>query len=207
MSAELEACSEATKSSPGRRRSQQSYEAIMKATVELLEECGYGGINIEAIARRAGVGKQTIYRWWTCKAAIVMEAYSAQAAKTVPIPDTGLVRRDLQQVLHQLCEVLNTTAGLAMTSLIAEAQIDPEVGVAFREQFIKSRRETVRIILQRGIERGEIRENLNLELAIDTFYGAVWYRLLLKHAPLNDEFTVEVVDLLMQGLVLGKREY
>lgn len=94
-----------------------------------------------------------------------------------------------------------------MTSLIAEAQIDPEVGVAFREQFIKSRRETVRIILQRGIERGEIRENLNLELAIDVFYGAVWYRLLLKHAALNDEFTVEVVDLLMQGLVREKGEY
>jgi hypothetical protein len=136
-----------------------------------------------------------------------MEAYSAQAAKTVPIPDTGSDRGDLQQVLQQLCEVLNTTAGLAMTSLIAEAQIDPEVGVAFREQFIKSRREKVRIILQRGIERGEIRENLNLELAIDIFYGAVWYRLLLKHAPLDEEFTVEVVELLMQGLVREKGEY
>lgn len=204
MSAEVETCSEATKSSPGRRRSQQSYAAIMKATVELLEECGYGGINIEALARRAGVGKQTIYRWWTCKAAIVMEAYSAQAAKTVPVPDTGSVCGDLLQVLQHLCEVLNTTAGLAMTSLIAEAQIDPKVGVAFREQFIKSRRETVRIILQRGIERGEIRENVNMELAIDTFYAPVWYRLLLKHAPLDEEFTEEVVNLLMQGLVREK---
>lgn len=91
-----------------------------------------------------------------------------------------------------------------MTSLIAEAQIDPKVGVAFREQFIKSRRETVRIILQRGIERGEIRENVNMELAIDTFYAPVWYRLLLKHAPLDEEFTEEVVNLLMQGLVREK---
>lgn len=198
MSAELEICSEATKSSPGRRRSQQSYAAIMKATVELLEECGYGKINIEAIARRAGVGKQTIYRWWTCKAAIVMEAYSGQATK-IPVPDTGSVKGDLQQVLQQLCEVLNTTTGLAMRSLIAEAQIDPKVGVAFREQFIKSRRDTVRIILQRGIERDEIRENMNLELVIDAVYAPIWYRLLLKHAPLDEEFTKEVVSLLMQG--------
>ncbi len=184
-----------------RRRNQHSHQAILKAAVELLEEKGYGNICIEAIASRAGVGKQTIYRWWSSKAAVIMEAYSEKATQNIPTPDTGSVKQDLYQVLQQLFAMLTTTTtGTAVTGLIAEAQIDTSLAEAFREQFIKGRRAVTQTILERGIERGEVRPDVNLELALDAIYGPIWYRLLLKHATLDDAFAEELVNFLIVGI-------
>lgn len=205
MSQQLENKAAQTLSSPQtaapRRRNQRSHQAILKAAAELLEEKGYGDVCIEAIAARARVGKQTIYRWWSCKAAVIMEAFAAQAARENPVPDTGSVKQDLCQVLQQMFILLtNTTIGVALTGLIAETQIDPNLTETFREQFIKSRRQVTRTILERGITRGELREDLNLELVIDAIYGPVWYRMLLKHAPLDDAFAEELVSFLIVGI-------
>ncbi|MBR8836463.1 MAG: TetR/AcrR family transcriptional regulator [Stigonema ocellatum SAG 48.90 = DSM 106950] len=184
-----------------RRRNQRSHQAILNAAAELLEEKGYGGVCIEAIANRAGVGKQTIYRWWSSKAEVMMEAYSAQAARNFPTPDTGSVKQDLCEILQQMFTVLTTTtAGAAFTGLIAEAQMDPNLAEAFREQFIANRRKATRTILEQGMARGELRPDLNLELVIDGIYGPIWYRLLLKHAPLDDVFAEELVNLLIIGI-------
>ncbi|KAB8314819.1 TetR/AcrR family transcriptional regulator [Tolypothrix campylonemoides VB511288] len=184
-----------------RRRNQRSHQAILKATAELLEEKGYRDICIEAIASRAGVGKQTIYRWWPSKAAVVMEAYSEKATQDIPTPDTGSVKQDLCQILQQLFAILTTTTtGTAVTGLIAEAQMDASLAKAFREQFINCRRAATRTILERGIARGELRPDLNLELVIDAIYGPIWYRLLLKHAALDDAFAEELVNFLIVGI-------
>jgi AcrR family transcriptional regulator len=184
-----------------RRRNQHSHQAILNAAVELLEEKGYGNICIEAIASRAGVGKQTIYRWWSSKAEVIMEAYSEKATQDIPTPDTGSVRQDLYQILQQLFALLTTTpTGTAVTGLIAEAQIDPSLAESFRDQFIKGRRAVTQIILERGIERGEVRPDVNLELVLDAIYGPIWYRLLLKHAPLDDTFARELVNFVILGI-------
>ncbi|GAB1538799.1 TetR/AcrR family transcriptional regulator [Scytonema sp. NUACC21] len=189
-----------SKAPVSRRRNERSHQAILRATAELLEEKGYSDICIEAIAARAGVGKQTIYRWWSCKAAVVMEAYAAKAAQNIPTPDTGSVKQDLYQILQQLFAVLTTTTGTAVRGLIAEAQLDPKLAEAFREQFLECRRQATRTILERGIERGELRSDLNIELVIDAIYGPIWYRLLLKHAPLDNLFAEELVNFLIIGI-------
>ncbi len=184
-----------------RRRNQRSHQAILTAAVELLQEKGYGDICIEAIANRAGVGKQTIYRWWSSKAAVIMEAYSARATQNIPTPDTGSVKQDLCQILLQLFAILTTkTTREAVTGLIAEAQKDATFASSFREQFIECRRAATRTILERGIARGELRPDLNLELVIDAIYGPIWYRLLLKHATLDDAFAEELVNFLIVGI-------
>ncbi|NJO43249.1 MAG: TetR/AcrR family transcriptional regulator [Cyanobacteria bacterium CRU_2_1] len=187
-----------TKDPSCRRRSQRCHQAILSATIELLEEKGYSGVSVEAIAARAGVGKQTIYRWWTCKAGVIMEAYADYAAKSVPMPETGSVKEDLRQILHQLSTILTTTStGAALAGLIAEAQANPEMADVFREKFVASRRAMTRTILERGIERGELRPDFNMDVAIDVTYGPVWYRLLIKHAPLDETFVEELVTMLM----------
>jgi AcrR family transcriptional regulator len=189
------------KSPDWRRRCPKAHQAILTAAAALLEEKGYTGVSIEAIAQRAGVGKQTIYRWWTCKAAVVMEAYATQAAKAVPQPNTGTVRTDLVQMLTHLSALLTqTTAGSAVIGLIAESQTDLKMAAAFRELFVAKRRAVTQAILQNGIDRGELRSTLNLDVAIDTIYGAVWYRLLLKHAPLDEAFAKDLVDQLLLGM-------
>ena len=184
-----------------RRRNQRSHQAILTAAVELLQEKGYGDICIEAIANRAGVGKQTIYRWWSSKAAVIMEAMSAKATQNIPTPDTGSVKQDLCEILQQLFAILTTkTTREAVTGLIAEAQKDATFASSFREQFIECRRAATRTILERGIARGELRPDLNLELVIDAIYGPIWYRLLLKHATLDDAFAEELVNFLIVGI-------
>jgi AcrR family transcriptional regulator len=190
-----------TKKPSTRRRNQHSHEAILKAASELLEEKGYGSVSIEAIATRAGVGKQTIYRWWSSKAAVIMEACAVQATSEISTPDTGSVQEDLYTILQQLFHLLTKTpTGSAIAGLIAEAQTDSEVAKVFHEQFVQSRRQVTYTILERGITRGELRADLNLELATDAIYGPVWYRLLLKHAPLDDAFAKELVNLAMVGI-------
>ncbi|MDF5718343.1 MAG: TetR/AcrR family transcriptional regulator [Rhizonema sp. NSF051] len=190
-----------------RRRSERSHQAILKAAAELLEEKGYGSVCIEAIATRAGVGKQTIYRWWSSKAAVIMEAYAAQAAGNFPTPDTGKVEEDLYQILRQLFTILTTTLGSAVAGLVAEAQTDSNVAEAFRDLFLADHREAIRTVLSQGITSGEIRPDLNLELGIDAIYGPIWYRLLVKHAPLDDAFAEELVNLVMEGIqVVAERK-
>jgi AcrR family transcriptional regulator len=177
------------------RRNERSHQAILTAAVELLQEKGYRDICIEALASRAGVGKQTIYRWWSSKAEVIMEAYSPRITENIPTPDTGSVKQDLCQVLLQLFAILTTTtAGEAITGLIAEAQMDASIASLFRKQFIECRTEVTRTILERGIGRGELRPDTNLELLIDAIYGPIWYRLLLKHGALDEAFAEELVD-------------
>ena len=184
-----------------RRRSQSSHEAILQATVELLEEVGYVRMSIEGIARRAGVGKQTIYRWWSSKAALVMEAYTTVVANKFPLPNTGKVQEDLETIFCPLFKVLNTTtAGVALAGIMTEAQNNPELAQAFRDQFVASRRTTIKKILSSGIKRGELREDIDLECAVDSFYGAMWYRLLLGHAPLDEDFAQILIAQLLQGI-------
>jgi AcrR family transcriptional regulator len=188
------------KNTPSRRR-KRPHQAILAATVELLETEGYKALTIEGIAQKAGVGKQTIYRWWPSKAAIVMEAYTQKASERIPLPDRGSVYLDLQELLKRLFLVLTTTsAGAVMSSLMAEAQIDSEFAQTFRDGFIATRRQVMRELLERGRDRGELRADVDLELVIDALYGSMWYRLLNKHAPLNNQFAEELVDQLRVGI-------
>src|SRR5581483_6685625 len=88
-----------SKPARGRPRSEHSHEAILDAVLRLLEAEGYGALTIEGVARHAGVGKQTIYRWWKCKAELVLEAYANHAASKIPVPDKGNLRGDLEAFL------------------------------------------------------------------------------------------------------------
>lgn len=186
-------------SSPGRRRSPQSHAAILKATVLLLEQDGYKNLSIEAIARQAGVGKQTIYRWWPSKAAVVLEAYGDQVIQ-MGVPDTGSFRSDLLAIVLGMLSTLNSGVGVAMVSLIAEAQTDTELAQRFREQFIAGPRAIVQAILERGITRTEVRDDVNLDLVIDAVYGPIWYRLLLNQAPIDRPLAEALVDHLLLGI-------
>jgi AcrR family transcriptional regulator len=194
------------KPTPSRRR-KRPHQAILAATVELLETEGYKALTIEGIAQKAGVGKQTIYRWWPSKAAIVMEAYAQKAYQQIPLPDHGSVYLDLQELLKRLFLVLTTTsAGAVMSNLMAEAQIDLEFAQAFRDDFIATRRQAMCELLERGRDRGELRADVDLELVIDTLYGPMWYRLLNKHAPLDNQFAKELVDQLRVGIGISASE-
>lgn len=187
------------------RRSERAYRAIVDATKELLDEQGFAATSIDQIARRAGVGKQTIYRWWPNKAAVVLEAHAEQAAERIPLPDTGDLRRDLRIAAAACSRNLSDSAiGRVCVELIGEAQVDERFAAAYREMFVTTRRSVLREMLERARERGEVRDDVDLELAIDLFFGPIWYRRLVRHAPLTSDFAHALADALADHLEPGR---
>lgn len=183
-----------------KRRSEQSYHAILESSLTILAEKGYKALTIEGIAAKARVSKQTIYRWWSSKAAIVLEALTNHAQKQLPIPDSGSVRDDLEVFLNATFRELSQESGQIVRGLMAEAQFDSEFGCRFREDFIAVRRKVLLCVLRRGQERGEISHQVDLELIVDLLYGPMWYRLLNQHAPLDEDFARHLLNQLFAGL-------
>jgi AcrR family transcriptional regulator len=185
----------------GRRRSERSHKAIIRATQELLVERGYRKLTIEAVASRAGVGKQTIYRWWPSRAALVLEAYLAGSDAVSPPPDSGSTRKDVRALIGWLSAVLaEPTGGRVVAGLVGDLQHDHDLAEGFRRDVVPARRQAMLAALERGRERGEIRADADLPLAVDTLHGAVFYRLLLSGEPLDAEFAGRVADQVLDGL-------
>ncbi len=183
------------------RRSKRAHEAILNAAAELIHERPYSDVCIEAIAARAGVGKQTIYRWWTSKAALLMEACAAQVARVVPLPDKGAVREDLRDYLVHICAFFtNHLSKPAIAGLLAEAQCDAELAEAFQQGLLMQRRVVLRTILERGVARGELRGDVDRDLIMDMVHGAIWYRTLLLKSPLDQTFVENVINQVMAGM-------
>lgn len=183
------------------RRSQRTHRAILSAASELLEEVGYANLTIQAIADRARVSNKTIYRWWSNKAAVVMEAFAVATADIVTIPDTGSLQADLLAFIQAAFVAHQTLKfGATMASLVAAIQTDPTLATAFREQFITQRRDAVREILEQAIKRGELLAPPDVEVVIDSVYGPIFYRLLIGHAPLDNQFAEALVNQLLIGV-------
>jgi AcrR family transcriptional regulator len=193
-----------TATTRGRRRSERSHEAIIGATQELLVERGYPDLTIEGIAARAGVGKQTIYRWWPSKAALVLEAYLA-GSEAVPLPAEGTTaHEDVTALLGWLIAVLaQPIGGHVVGGLVSDLQHDPDLAEGFHRDVVPARRQAMVAALERGRDRGEIRADADLELAVDALHGAVFYRLLLSGRPLDADFADHLAEQTLAGLATG----
>jgi AcrR family transcriptional regulator len=181
---------------PGRPRSQASHDAILDATMEILVETGYHALTLQKIAERAGVGRQTLYRWWGSKADIVLEAFSRRTAQDIPPPDTGRAGSDLVQLMVESGEVLKNISGPIVLGLLAEAALDEEFAAKFWKHFQSQRRAVLKNILARGIGRGELPSDLDLEFWADLFFGGLLYRLVGRWAPIDRSFGEELAKLL-----------
>jgi len=184
-------------SRPGRKRSEQSRLAILAATLELVAEAGYGALTIEGIAARSGVGKQTIYRWWPSKADVLLDALATKANLQIPVPDAGSFRTDLAEFLSSTFE-LGGKSPVADTlrALMAQAQIDPEFGKRFREDFLFRRRDALATLVDRAHERGELPAGVQPGTVLDVVFGTLWYRLLATREPVDRGLADELVALL-----------
>jgi AcrR family transcriptional regulator len=181
----------------GRPRSEVSHEAILDAVLKLLEDEGYGALTIEGVAREAGVGKQTIYRWWKCRAELVLEAYANHTSSKIPIPDKGSLRADLEAFLTAGCKRLTDISGPIMRGLMADAVHDDEFREVLMSAFLRKRQEAFKALLARGVERGELNPDVDLDLVRDLVFGAIWLRLLLKQGRLDARFARQLVAVVM----------
>lgn len=185
----------------GRRRSERSHKAIIGATQQLLVERTYPELTIEGIAAQAGVGKQTIYRWWPSKAALVLEAYLA-GSDAVPLPvERTTAGEDVRALLGWLIAVLaQPIGGHVVAGLVADLQHDADLAEGFHRDVVPARRGAMLGALERARARGEIRPEADLELAVDALHGAVFYRLLLSGEPLDADFADRLAEQALAGL-------
>jgi AcrR family transcriptional regulator len=179
----------------GRPRSEDTRRAILRAALELCARDGYQDLTIKAIADAAGAGRQTVYRWWPDKASVLMEALVGLAEENPAL----LVRAESADVLGEVESLLTATyelarelTGQALVGLMADAQRDPVLSKRLQEAVIGPRRATLRTLLRRGVDNGEFTEVVPLDLVVDFAFGAMWYRLLSRHAPVDGALAREV---------------
>jgi AcrR family transcriptional regulator len=183
----------------GRRRNEQAQEAILDATMDAIRRDGVSGLRIEAIARAAGVGKQTIYRWWPTRSALVAEAAMARARAEVPELDTGNVQEDVAGFLDATYRAARSPdITPVLRALVAEAQAGPEVAEALRT-FVGARREALIAILRRGVERGELPGDADVDVLCDLAFGILWYRLMVSSGQVEDTLAEQVTQVLIGG--------
>ncbi|TBN55527.1 TetR/AcrR family transcriptional regulator [Glaciihabitans arcticus] len=188
-------------SGPGRRRNEHSHRAILGAAITLVADRGFENVTVESIASHAGVGKQTIYRWWRSKGEVVLEAINDGFADVAAFPNTGDIIADLRTQMENVTVKLATSDfGSAYRGLIAAAQSDPELARKHIEQIIEPASVACRKRLIQARDMGQIRSDADVQSIIDLLYGAIYYRLLLSTRPLATEQVAQAIDLVFDGI-------
>jgi AcrR family transcriptional regulator len=182
------------------RRSARSRQAILDSALELYQERGLAGMTMEGIARHAGVGKQTIYRWWPSKAAVLLEALDRQATEVSDFPDTGDLLADLRTQMSGVARLFSGPQFAPYVSLIAAAQEDPEVEGWIRDIIVAPRVRACRERLRRAQEQHQLREDVDLDDVVELLYAPLYYRLLLHTRPVSVEQVDSILRLAFTGL-------
>ncbi|MDT0342486.1 TetR/AcrR family transcriptional regulator [Streptomyces litchfieldiae] len=185
---------------PGRRRSEESRRAILGAALDLVGEGGFAGLTVEGVAARAGVGKQTIYRWWPSKADVLLDALVEEAELRVPAGDHGGYAADLRAFLGDTFR-LGSRPWVAevLRALMAHAQVDPAFGERFRDSFLRARRDALRRIVERARERGDLPPRPAPDTVLDLVFGVLWYRILATREPLDEALVGELLSVLVRS--------
>jgi AcrR family transcriptional regulator len=179
---------------------------VLQAADNLLVENGFAGVTIEGIAARAGVGKQTIYRWWSSKTDILLDAFLEDAAEQLIPPDLGDLGTDLRSHLRNCAEFLSKSdAGAVFRALVGEAQHDKQLASRLRSQYLREQGIRDRVPLQRAMERGEISPDVDVEMAIDQLMAPIHYRILVTGEPVTPDYTARLVHGVLTQLKWIKR--
>ncbi len=186
----------------GRPRSAKARRAILSATRALMEEGGLTAVTMEGIAHRAGVGKPTIYRYWANRYEVAMTALMEAAGPSAAKPRAQDPLRALKQQLRQVAKLFGSALGRGVTSILASADSDTEVAKAFRNHFIQARRDEGRAYLQAAVAAGDLRDDVDLEVALDLIYGALFYRLLMGHGSLGPRDADVMLETVIEGLAV-----
>lgn len=187
------------KRSPGRPRSEQARLAILRTTLQVLAKTGFSNLTIEEIVDRARVGKATVYRWWPNKGALIADAFASSTVRQLHFPDTGSVDTDMSQQMRQLVKIFSSPRGRIVSAILAAGQSDQSLISAFRERFLKPRRQEAYATLRRGIQRGELRKDVDPDLLLDSLYGPIYMRFLIQHGRLTADFVDHLCALVLGG--------
>jgi AcrR family transcriptional regulator len=182
-----------------RTRDERSRVRVLESARDLVSQFGPRAVTINEIAAAAGVGKQTIYRWWPSKSSVIMDALiELTDPGPADMPDSTYKAVRLQ--MRRVAAMFASRNGELIRELVADSQGDPELARDFRERFFAHRRARGAATLEKGIAAGDLRPDLDVDDALDVLYGPLWLRLLVGHRPLSRAAVDRVLDLMWPGL-------
>ncbi len=178
--------------------------AIRSAVMQELAAVGYGRLSIEAVARRAGVGKAAIYRRWNSKLDLVLEIVAEVANQRLPLPDTGSLRGDIEMFLRVIARALrHPLASQIVPDLLAEAARNPDISRTLGQALVVNQREIGTLLLSRAVGRGELAATVDPETAVDLLIGPIYWRLAVARVPLEADSLSRLAGAVTAGLAAG----
>jgi len=186
----------------GRPRSETaaSHAAIMDAVYELLKTKSVRDLSMDAIAKRANVGKPTLYKWWPSKAALIMAMFHERIVRQSEAPVAATAEEVIRAKMRRLIREVNGLFGKVVADLIAEGQSDPSILRDFYERHVNLRRASAVADIERGKLAGEFSADTDPELLVEAIFGPVYYRLLLRFAPLTEKYGNDLIDQVLLGV-------
>jgi AcrR family transcriptional regulator len=186
----------------GRPRSEAAaaHDAIMDAVFALLRETSVRELTMEAVAKRAGVGKPTLYKWWPSKAGLVLAMFHERLSRQPEPMQTATVEEAIRWRVRRLIKEFDALFGKVMAELIAEGQSDPKVLQELCEQHVSLRRAQSAADIERGKASGEFSADTDAEMLTDQIFGVIYYRMLLRIQPLDQAFGDKLLDQVLRGV-------
>ena len=183
------------------RRSERARLAVLEATKQLIATVGYDNMSIDAIAAMAGVGKQTIYRWWRSKAAVVLDMWAPEVHPRIEFPDTGDLAADLKSQIKAVIDLgSDPTSSPFLQSTDRREPIRPSARRAATRADPSSPHRGLQRTIPHRASCQPLQGDIDLDLAVDMFYGGFYHRYLLRVAPLSHAYADAVVDAALNGI-------
>jgi len=177
----------------------ESHAAILDAVYELLQEGSARDLTLEAVAKRAKVGRPTLYKWWPSKSALVLATFHERIDRDAEVIAAGTAEEVIRGKVRRLIRALNGLFGKVMADLIAEGQSEPSILQDLHEQHMKSRRAATAADVERGKASGEFAADIDPELLIDSLFSPIFFRLLLRQGPLTERYGDALLDQVLRG--------
>jgi len=184
----------------GRPRSDASKEAVLSAAFAILREKGYAEMAIEAVSARAGVAKTTIYRWWKNRQELAVEAFFTHTTAELAFPNTGSVKEDFRQQIHQLASFLRGPAGEAMAAMIFASRQDPILREALSTRWVGPRRRWGKERIQRAADQGECVPGIDLNVALEVMYSPIYNRMLFGLGVPSEHEVDAALNIVLPGI-------
>jgi AcrR family transcriptional regulator len=182
-----------------------SHAAIMDAVYELLQEKPARDLTMEAVAKRANVGKPTLYKWWPSKATLIMAMFHERLDQPLEIPVTATAEEAIRTKMRRLIKLVNGLFGKVVAELIAEGQSDAEILRELYERHVSLRRASAIADIERGKATGEFSADTDAELLVEAMFAPVYYRLLLRFAPLTEKYGNDLIDQVLRGVRMQQK--
>lgn len=193
--------------SPGRPRDSTHEVRALESANELLLEGGVAACTVEAVSRRSGVSKPTLYRRWPHRAALAIDAFAARIGQQVPLAETGDAAEDLVQAVARLAEQYQGRDGVVFAELIAAAVLEPGTADLLNDRFFAPRRAALRALWADGVSRGQLDPHVDADAMIDLLFGPATFRLLLGHAPIDAGAAVQLARAALRGFTLTRPQH